>query len=61
MRKPVTISSNTRTMPCFRVTSRTASRKAGFGQQHALQRLDDHRGELVRVALDHRDRRRRFR
>ena len=29
--------------------------KAGLGQQHALQRLDDHRGELVRMALDHRD------
>ena len=35
--------------------------KAGLGQQHALQRLDHHRGELVRMAFDHRDRLLRFR
>ena len=60
MRKPVTISSNTRTMPWRARHVAHGLEEAGLGQQHALQRLDDHRRELVRVALDHRDRGRGF-
>ena len=47
-------------MPWRRVDLAQRFEEAGLGQQHALQRLDDHRRELVRVALDHRDRLRRL-